>query len=91
MLCRRRGGWSRPWRSTWAKALLCRFLSSFGGSLLGRKGLEVLAHQLGVIEIKRARVRLLLRDADFRQILDQDLGLDLQLPGQLINPDLVRI
>jgi hypothetical protein len=52
---------------------------------------EVLADQFGVFEIERTRVRLLLRDADFRQVLDQDLRLDLELPGQLINPDLVRI
>lgn len=51
----------------------------------------MLAHQFRVLEIERTGVRLLLRDADFRQVLDQDLGLDLELPGQLINPDLVGI
>jgi hypothetical protein len=51
----------------------------------------VLAHYFRMLDIERTRVRFLLRDADFRQVLDQDLGLDLKLPGQLINPDLVRI
>lgn len=51
----------------------------------------MLARQFRVLDVERARVRLLLRDADFGQVLDQDLGLDLELSGQLINPDLVRI
>ena len=53
--------------------------------------MEVFAHEFRVFDVERTRVRLLLRDADFRQVLDQDLRLDLELPGQLINPDLIRI
>jgi len=52
---------------------------------------EVLAHEFGMLDIERARVRLLLGDANLRQVLDQDFGLDLEFPGQLINSDLVRI
>jgi hypothetical protein len=33
-------------------------------------------HQLGVRHVERAGMRLLFRDPDFRQIIDQDLGLD---------------
>jgi len=35
------------------------------------------AHQLGMLDIDRTRVRLFFRDADRRQIVDQYLGLDL--------------
>ena len=51
----------------------------------------MLAHQLGVLQVNRARVRLLFRDADFRQELDQDLGLDLQFARQFIDTDLIGI
>lgn len=49
------------------------------------------AHQLGMLQINRARVRLFFCDADFRQELDQDLSLDLQLPRQFIDADLIGI
>lgn len=51
----------------------------------------MLAHQLGVLQVNRARVRLFFRDADFRQELDQDLGLDLQFARQFIDTDLIGI
>lgn len=51
----------------------------------------MLAHQFGVGEIERARVRLLLGDAYLRQVVDQDLGLDLQLAGQFIDANLICI
>jgi hypothetical protein len=51
----------------------------------------VLAHQFGVLQVDRARVRLFFRDAGFREIVNQDLCLDLQFSRQLINPDLIGI
>jgi hypothetical protein len=51
----------------------------------------MLAHELGMLQIDRTRVRLFFRDADFRQELDQNLRLDLQFACQLIDPDLIRI
>ncbi len=67
------------------------FLRRLRGRFLLSQRVEVLAHEFGMIEVERARVRLLLRDANLREVLDQDFGLDLEFPGQLINPDLVRI
>jgi len=60
-----------------------------GGFLLGQLA-KMLAHQLGVLKIERARVCLLLGNADLRQIVDQDFGLDLEFSGQFVDPDLVR-
>ena len=51
----------------------------------------MLPRQLGVLEIERTRVRLLLGDADFRQKVDEHLGLDLKFPGQLIYTNLIGI
>jgi hypothetical protein len=48
-------------------------------------------HEFGVIEIERARVRLFIVDADFRQVIDQDFRLDLEFPRQLVNADLIWI
>jgi len=84
------GGRSRSRCGAGARTFLRRFLRCFGGSLLRRELLEVLAHQFRVLDVERTRVRLLLGDANFRQVLDQGFRLDLQLPGQLINPDLIR-
>jgi hypothetical protein len=50
----------------------------------------MLAHQYRVIHIDRARVRLLLVDANLRQIVDQHLGLDFEFAGQFVNSDLIR-
>ena len=49
------------------------------------------AYEFGVIEVKRARVRFLFGDADFGQVVDQDFRLDLELPGQLVNSDLIWV
>jgi hypothetical protein len=49
----------------------------------------MLARKFCVLEIERARVRLFFRDADFRQELDQDFCLDLELARQLINSNLI--
>jgi hypothetical protein len=78
---------------------LCRrFLTSRFGRLVrlsrffgGRHIAKMLAHELGVFQVNRTRVRLFFRDADFRQELDQDLSLDLQFARQFINSDLIRI
>lgn len=51
----------------------------------------MLPHELGMGIVDRARVRLLLGDADFRQVLDQNFRFDLEFPGQLIDSDLIRI
>jgi hypothetical protein len=51
----------------------------------------MLPHKFGVVQVERARVRLLFRDADLRQVIDQDLGLDLEFSGQLVDADLVWI
>lgn len=44
-----------------------------------------------MLQVNRTRVRLFFRDADFRQELDQDLGLDLQFACQFIDTDLIGI
>jgi hypothetical protein len=49
------------------------------------------AHQFGVLQIDRTRVRLFFRDADFRQELNQDFCLDLQFACQFVDTDLIRI
>jgi hypothetical protein len=63
------------------------FFGVFGGF---GEGLEVLAREFGVLDINGTRVGLLLGDADLREILDEDFGLDLEFPGQLVDADLVR-
>jgi hypothetical protein len=44
-----------------------------------------------MFEVERARVRLLFRDADFRQEIDQDFRFDLKLARQLVNSNLIGI
>ncbi len=51
----------------------------------------MLAHQLGMLQVNRAGVRLFFGDADFREELDQDLRLDLQFARQFIDTDLIGI
>jgi hypothetical protein len=51
----------------------------------------MLASEFGMIQVERARVRLLFGDADLGQIVDQDLGLDLQLARQLIDTNLIGV
>lgn len=70
-----------------ARISLSRFRCFFSGCNIA----EMLAHQFCVLQINRTRVRLFFGDADFRQELNQDFRLDLQLPRQFINPDLIRI
>jgi hypothetical protein len=51
----------------------------------------MLADQLGMFDIDRARMGLFFGDADLGQIIDQHLGLDLELSSQFINPDLICV
>lgn len=44
-----------------------------------------------LVVFQRTRMRLLFRDADFRQILDEHLGLDFELARQLIDANLSRV
>jgi len=58
---------------------------------LRRKFEEMLPHEHGVFDIDRARVSLLFLDANLREIVDQHLGFDLELSGQLVNADLIWV
>jgi hypothetical protein len=49
------------------------------------------ADEFGVVEVERTRVRFLLGYADFGQVVDQDFRLDLELPGQLVNSNLIGV
>jgi hypothetical protein len=51
----------------------------------------VFPHQYGVLDIERTGMRLLIVDADFRQVIDQDFRLDLEFPRQFVNADLIGI
>lgn len=68
-----------------------RSLVRFRGGFLIRKASKMFPHEFGVAQIERARMSLLLVDANFREIIDQDLGLDFELPCQLVDADLIRI
>jgi len=67
-----------------------RYLFGFHGSLGCREITEMLAREFGMLNIERTRVRLLFGHADFREKIDQDFGLDLQFPCQLVDSDLMR-
>jgi hypothetical protein len=68
-----------------------RNLGRFRGNFRRCQTEEVFPRQLGVLDINRARVRLLFLDADLRQVVNQHLGLDLEFPRQLVQPDLFGI
>lgn len=100
----RRGAWSGRLSRRWCRrgnrcarhglnlrGLRFGFLFSFGSSFGCGKSLEVLPHKLGVIQVERTRVCLLVRDANLRQIVDQHLGFDLEFSGQLVDADLIWI
>ena len=72
------------------RSRLCLLLR-FGRSFLRRQALEMLSRELRMFEVERARVRLLFRDADFRQEIDQDFRFDLELARQLVNSNLIGI
>ena len=48
------------------------------------------ANEFGFIEVERARVRLLLGYADFNQGIENDLALDFQLSGQIVDSNLTH-
>jgi len=48
-------------------------------------------NEFGVLDVERARVRLLFADADLRQKVDQDFGFDLKLSRQFVDSDLIRV
>jgi len=51
---------------------------------------EMPSYFFGLVVIQRTRVCFLFCDADFRQILDEHLGLDFELARQLIDSNLSR-
>lgn len=88
---RRRNGSSRTCRGLGLSGLRLGFLLSFSSCFGFSKAQEMLPHKFSVIQVKRARVGLLVRDADLRQIINQDFGLDLEFSGQLVDADLIWI
>jgi hypothetical protein len=51
----------------------------------------MLAHQLGMVHIERARVRFLLGNSDLGQEVDQNFRFDLKFPRELVNSYLIRV
>jgi hypothetical protein len=51
----------------------------------------MLAHEHGVLDVDRARVRFLFFDADLGQVVDQHLGFDLEFPREFVDPDLICV
>jgi hypothetical protein len=49
----------------------------------------MLSDQLRVIDIDRTRMRLLFRDADLGQKIDQHLGFDFEFASQFVNSNLI--
>lgn len=86
---RRRGGRRRSGGPRWF--CLRSYFCSFSRSFLFNKLLKVLPHQYGVLDIERTGMRLFIIDANFRQVINQDFGLDLEFPRQFVNADLIGI
>jgi hypothetical protein len=88
-------GRSSRGRSSRGRRTQCRLFRSglgrFRRGLLVGELVEMLAHQFGMLDVERTRVRLLFGDADFRQVLDQYLRLDLKLASEFVNSDLIGI
>src|SRR6516162_1531756 len=87
---RRGGSGSARGRANGSRLGLCGFRSLRGSLGFGQLA-EMLAHEFSVIEIKRARVRLLLGNADLRKIFDENFRFDLELSRQFIDPNLIRV
>jgi hypothetical protein len=49
----------------------------------------MLAHQLGMLNVDGAGVRLFFGDADLGKIVNQHLGFDFKFTGQFVNSDLI--
>ena len=85
-------GWFHPRSSS--SSFLC-FFFGFGGSFSLRFGFglaaNLLAHFFSDVRWNRARMRLLFRDAVLRQQVNNGFGLDLELPGQFVDSDLIRV
>jgi hypothetical protein len=92
-LCRN-GHRSRGCRAGRRPRLCCGCLGlfiRFGGRFLRSQFAEMLPHEFSVAVVKRTRVGFLFRDTNFRKVVNQDLGLDFELPGQLVDSDLIGI
>jgi hypothetical protein len=63
----------------------------FGGYFRFGDIVEMFPHLYGGVHVNRTRVRLLFGDASFRQIVNDDFRLDLELAGQLVDADLIRL
>ena len=83
--------WSNGRRGRPRYLWLRRRLGCFRRSLGFGEPSEMLAGQLGVFDIDRARVCLFLRDADLGQIVDQHLDLDFKFSRQFVNSDLICV
>ena len=89
---RHRRGWLHP--SRFRCGLLRCFIGGdffFGGYFRLGDIVEMFPHLFGGVHVNRTRVRLLFGDANFRQIVNDDFRLDLELAGQLVDADLIRL
>ncbi len=90
---RSRGRRSRSWLGRWFGlgssnlGLLLRFGRSFRVSFSAK----MLAYLLRLVVFERTRVGFLLGNPDLRQVLDQDLGLDLEFPRELVDANLTGV
>lgn len=85
---RRRGRDSDRSRPRW---LFGSGFRRFGCGLLVSQLMEMLTCQFRMLNVQRARVRLLLGDANLRQEIDQHLGLDFQFSSQFIDTNLIGV
>jgi len=51
----------------------------------------MLARKFRMLDVDRARVRLLLSDADLGQVVDQNFRFDLEFPREFVNSDLIGV
>jgi hypothetical protein len=70
---------------------LCGGFRSFGSRFGVRRSLEVQANLFRDIEIKRARMGFFVGNAKFREVIEDGLRLDLELPGELIDSNLIGV
>jgi len=90
--CRdRRCGSRRACSGFGLRGLRLSLLLRLGDRFCRRESLEMLPHKFRVVQVERARVRLLVRDADLWQVIKQDFGLDFEFSGQLVDADLIWI
>lgn len=70
-------------------------MTGLGPRLLGRSGLfrlslEVLAHKLNLVCLKRAGVALLVVDTNCRQVVKNRFALDFQFSGQIVDAGFIH-